>query len=94
VEIEETDEEVVSAIVDEHMKNMLADLQELGLDAVGVAGGVVLATDAGPSKCHVFYMIEPTVAVTKDGKTTQAGLGVTFLGDVAASMVRSKERMS
>ena len=47
-------------IVEKHMKAMCIELKRFGVDAIAVAGGVILA---GTAECHVFFVADADIKV-------------------------------
>jgi hypothetical protein len=74
-------------IIDKHMAALLLDLKRHGIDALGVAGGVVLATPAGASACDVFFLVVGDIGLA-DGAPFDSG---DFVRDVAKAMSGSSE---
>jgi hypothetical protein len=78
-------------IIDRHMRALLTELQEHGLDAIGVAGGIVMdslttkdVSEGAP--CHVFFLAEHVATVEDAGEPLDAS---EFVRDVARAMTRA-----
>jgi len=85
-----SESEAIEEIIGRHMQALLDELYEQGIDAAGVAGGVVLAAGGTGPNCHVFASIQPTIGIRgEDGQVSQEGLVPRFLDDVANAMARS-----
>lgn len=71
-------------IVDKHAAALLDELIANGIDALGVAGGIVINMGSD-SACHVFYVMCDDIACASGGPPEPQ----VFLDDVARSMLQS-----
>ena len=78
------------ALVEKHVEAMLDEMRSNGIDALGAAGGVLLAAGPGQSACHVFFVIDGDV-VMGDGKPVDSAM---FLRDVAETMLRDAQAVA
>jgi hypothetical protein len=74
-------------IVDAHAAAMLAEMRKEGVDALGVAGGVVIAASdpRSGSQCHVFVQMRPDITTSNGPADPMA-----FMTDVAYTMIGDK----
>jgi hypothetical protein len=74
-------------IVEKHAKALLAELRKSGFNALGIAGGIVMASqevsDSG-SDCHVFFVVDSDTRMP-DGSEVDCEA---FIADVAGTMMR------
>lgn len=70
-------------IVEKHAQALLDELNEIGVDALGVAGGIVMGASVpgSGSPCHVFFVLGEDV-----GTVTGECSGAAFVRDVAKAM--------
>ena len=70
------------AIVEVHLRAMMADLAAKGYGALGVCGGIILDHPNG-SLCHVFHVVNPECATADDGSFDLSD----FMADIADTIL-------
>lgn len=83
---------VADVIIQKHLCALVKELYESGIEALGIAGGIILHDDdvtlESGSPCHVFHLIQEGVESLSGGVLTEEEASARFVTDVAETMRR------